>query len=202
MWMKDGKIVKIYGNKAVPMTDGTACAKGASGQQLVYSPYRLKHPMKRVGERGEGKFKRISWDEAIDHIGKKLTTIKKKYGAESVIMDCGDVTDRTQYYRLFFAYGTPHCCEHGAICDTPRRHGPKLILGGKRIEPDVMRPQLVRQSDGSLKKQYDYKTKLIIYNGWNPFVATRIFYESRGTVARSEERRVGKECRSRWSPYH
>ncbi len=187
MWVKDGRIAKIYGNKAVPMNDGSACAKGASGQQLVYSPYRLKHPMLRVGERGEGKFKRISWDEAIDHIGKKLTTIKKKYGAESVIMDCGDVTDRTQYYRLFFAYGTPHCCEHGSICDTPRRHGPKLILGGKRIEPDVMRPQLVRQSDGSLKKQYDYKTKLIIYNGWNPFVATRIFYESRGTVAAQVE---------------
>ena len=182
MWIKDGKIAKIYGNKAVPMNDGTACAKGVSGQQLVYSPYRLKYPMIRVGERGEGKFKRITWDEAIDHIAKKLTEIKKKYGAESVIMDAGDVTDRTQYWRLFFAFGTPHCVEHGSICDIPRRHGPKLILGGKRIEPDLMRPQLVRQPDGSLKKQYDYKTKLIIYNGWNPFVATRIFYESRGTV--------------------
>jgi anaerobic selenocysteine-containing dehydrogenase len=187
MWIKDGKIAKIYGNKAVPMNDGTACAKGAAGQQLVYSPYRLKHPMIRVGERGEGKFKRVSWDEAIDYIGKKLTTIKKKYGPESVIMDCGDVTDRDQYYRLFYAYGTPHCCEHGAICDTPRRHGPKLILGGKRIEPDLMRPQLVRQPDGSLKKNYDYKTKLIIYNGWNPFVATRIYYESRGTVGAQVE---------------
>ncbi len=182
MWIKDGKIAKIYGNKEVPMNDGTACAKGAAVQQLVYSPYRLKYPMMRVGERGEGRFKRISWDEAIDYLAKKLTKIKKKYGAESVIMDCGDITDRTQYYRLFFAYGTPHCCEHGAICDTPRRHGPKLIFGGKRVEPDVMRPQLVRQPDGSLKKQYGYKTKLIIYNGWNPFVATRIFYESRGTV--------------------
>ena len=51
MWIKDGKIAKIYGNKAVPMNDGIACAKGASGQQLVYSPYRLKYPMIRVGER-------------------------------------------------------------------------------------------------------------------------------------------------------
>ena len=119
--------------------------------------------MKRVGERGEGKFKRISWGEAIDFFATKLTDIKKKYGAESVIMDCGDVTDRSNYYRLFYAYGTPHCCEHGAICDTPRRHGPKLIFGGKRVEPDVMTPKLVRQSDGSLKKDYSYKSKLIIY---------------------------------------
>ena len=55
MWVKDGKIAKIYGNKAVPMNAGSACAKGASGQQLVYSPYRLKYPMIRVGKRGEGK---------------------------------------------------------------------------------------------------------------------------------------------------
>jgi anaerobic selenocysteine-containing dehydrogenase len=187
MWIKDGRIAKIYGNKAVPMNDGTACAKGASGQQLVYSLYRLKYPMIRVGERGSGKFKRVTWDEAIDYIGKKLIEIKKKYGAESVIMDCGDVTDRDQYWRLFFAFGTPNCTEHGAICDTPRRHGPKLMVGGKRWEPDIMRPVLVRQPDGSLKRDYTYKTKLIIYNGWNPFVATRIFYENRGTVGAKVE---------------
>ncbi len=183
MWIKAGRISKIYGNKAVPMNDGAACAKGAAAQQLVYSPYRLKYPMLRVGERGEGLFKRITWDEAIDYIGSKLMDIKTKYGAESIIMDSGDVTDRDHYWRLFFAFGTPNCTEHGSICDTPRRHGPKLMLGGKRIEPDIMRPQLVRQADGSLKKDSTYKTKLIIYNGWNPFVATRIFYESRGTVA-------------------
>ncbi len=187
MWVKDGKIAKIYGNKAVPMNVGTCCAKGAAGQQLVYSPYRLKYPMIRVGARGEGKFKRVSWEEATDYIAEKLTKIKKNYGAESVIMDAGDVTDRDQYHRLFFALGTPNCVEHGSICDTPRRHGPKLMLGGKRIEPDIMRPQLVRQPDGSLKQNYEYKSKLIIYNGWNPFVATRIYYEQRGTLAAQVE---------------
>ncbi len=187
MWVKDGKIAKIYGNKAVPMNAGTACAKGASGQQLVYSPYRLKYPMIRVGARGEGKFKRVTWGEAIDHIGKKLTEIKKKHGAEPVMMDAGDVTDRDQYWRLLFAYGTPNCVEHGSLCDVPRRHGPKLMVGGKRWEPDIMRPQLVRQPDGSLKNDYSYKTKLIVYNGWNPFVATRIFYEQRGTVGAKVE---------------
>ncbi|ACL19266.1 molybdopterin oxidoreductase [Desulfitobacterium hafniense DCB-2] len=187
MWVKDGRIVKIYGNDSCPFNDGACCAKGASGMQLVYSPDRNKYPMIREGERGEGKFRRATWEEAIDYIGKKLVDIKKNYGAESVIMDCGDVTDRDQYYRLFHAYGTPNCVEHGSICDTPRRHGPKLMLGGKRIEPDVMRPVLVRQPDGSLKKDYTYYSKLIIYVGWNPFVATRINYESRGTVGAKVE---------------
>ena len=187
VWTQDGKLAKIYGNKEVPMNDGIACAKGAAAGQLIYSPYRLKYPMIRVGERGLGKFKRVTWGEAIDYMAKKLTEVKKKYGAESVIMDTGDVTDRDQYWRLFFAFGTPNCTEHGSICDTPRRHGPKLMLGGKRIEPDIMRPVLVRQPDGTLKKDYSYKTKLIIYNGWNPFVATRIFYENRGTVGAQVE---------------
>ncbi|HEY3367044.1 MAG TPA: molybdopterin-dependent oxidoreductase [Symbiobacteriaceae bacterium] len=180
--LSDGVVSAIYGNPYVPFNNGVVCAKGASGAQMVYSPYRIKYPMLRVGERGEGKFKRISWDEAFDLLGKKLTDIKKQYGPESVIMDAGDVTDRDNYYRLFFAFGTPHCTEHGAICDTPRRHGPKLMFGGKRIEPDIMRPLLLRQPDGSLKNDYSYKSKLIIYVGWNPFTATRINYESRGTV--------------------
>lgn len=191
MWVKDGRVFKIYGNASCPFNDGTACAKGASGQQLIYSPDRLKYPMIRVGARGEGKFKRVSWEEAIDFIAQKLTKIKSEFGAESIIMDAGDVTDRDQYHRLFFAYGSPNCVEHGSICDTPRRHGPKLILGGKRIEPDIMRPVLVRQKDGSLQYDKQYRTKLIIYHGWNPFVATRITYEGRGTVAA----KVGNGCK-------
>lgn len=180
--VENGVASSIYGNPHVPYNAGTLCAKGAAGLQMVYNPNRIKYPLIRVGERGEGKFKRVSWDEAINYIADKLTAIKKTYGPESVIMDAGDVTDRDCYWRLFFAYGTPNCTEHGAICDTPRRHGPRLMFGGKRVEPDVMRPTLLRQSDGSLKNDYTYRTKLIIYAGWNPFTATRINYESRGTV--------------------
>lgn len=180
--VENGVASTIYGNPHAPLNSGVLCGKGAAGLQMTYNVNRIKYPMIRVGERGEGKFKRASWDEALDYIADKLIQIKKDYGPESVIMDCGDVTDRDPYYRLFYAYGTPHCVEHGAICDTPRRHGPKLMFGGKRVEPDVMRPVLVRQPDGSLKNDYSYRTRLIVYAGWNPFTATRIVYESRGTV--------------------
>ena len=187
MVVKNNHVFKIYGNQHCAFNDGTLCAKGNSGIQMIYSPYRIKSPMIRVGERGENKFKKVSWEEALDYIAKRLVKYKKEHGPESVIMDAGDVTDRDNYWRLFFAFGSPNCVEHGSICDTPRRHGPKLMLGGKRIEPDLMRPVLVRQPDGSLNKDFTYKNKLIIYNGWNPFVATRINYESRGTVAAQVE---------------
>jgi anaerobic selenocysteine-containing dehydrogenase len=181
--VENGIVSAIYGNEHVPYNAGTVCAKGSSGIQMTYSPYRLQNPLMRVGERGEGKFKQVSWDEALSFIAKKLVDIKRQYGPETVIMDTGDVTDGDAYYRLFYAYGTPHCTQHGAICDTPRRLGPALVDGGWRIEPDLMRPALVRQTDGSLKNDYSYSSKLIIYVGWNPFTATRINYESRGTVA-------------------
>ncbi|MCC6043981.1 MAG: molybdopterin-dependent oxidoreductase [Desulfurococcaceae archaeon] len=183
VWVKDGKVIRIYGNPHVHYNSGgAACAKGVSGINLQYSPYRIHYPLKRVGERGEGKFIRISWEQAIDEIAKKLVEIKKKYGPEAVLMDTGDVTDRDQYWRLFFAFGTPNCVEHGAICDTPRRHGPKLAVEGKRWEPDIMRPVPVRMPDGSIQWYDKHDAKLIIYIGWNPFTATRIVWETIGTV--------------------
>lgn len=180
--VENGVASAIYGNNHAPLNSGVLCAKGASGLQMTYNANRIKYPMIRVGERGEGKFRRASWDEALDYIADKLIQIKQESGPEAVIMDTGDVTDRDPYYYLFRAFGTPHTVEHGSICDTPRRHGPKLMFGGKRVEPDIMRPVLVRQLDGSLKNDYRYRTRLIVYAGWNPFTATRIVYESRGTV--------------------
>ncbi len=179
----NGVISTIYGNPHVPYNAGTTCAKGVSGKQVVYSPYRLKYPMIRVGARGEGKFRRASWEEVSRYIATKLEAIKQQYGPETVIMDGGDMTDQPPYWRLFYYFGSPNCTQHGAICDTPRRLGPYIIEGGLRIEPDLMRPVLVRQPDGSLKNDYSYANKMIIYVGWNPFTATRINYESRGTVA-------------------
>lgn len=60
-----------------------ACIRGRGYRQFVYHPDRLKYPMKRVGKRGEGKFEKISWEEAIDYIAKELTRITQKYGPAS-----------------------------------------------------------------------------------------------------------------------
>src|SRR3989338_1773127 len=63
VWTKNGKVEKIYGNYADPYNHGKMCGKGPLGCGLVYSTGRILHPMMRVGKRGEGKFKRVSWDE-------------------------------------------------------------------------------------------------------------------------------------------
>jgi len=62
-----------------------ACLRGRAYRQRVYSPDRLQYPMKRVGERGEGKFERISWDEALDTVARELIRIRDTYGNASIL---------------------------------------------------------------------------------------------------------------------
>ncbi len=65
--VKDGKLLKLEtDNGEQPQI--RACLRGRAYRQRVYSPDRLKYPLRRVGERGEGKFERVSWDEALDEV--------------------------------------------------------------------------------------------------------------------------------------
>jgi len=65
------------------------CQKGIVYARYPYleHPKRLKYPLKRVGERGEGKFERISWDQAMDEIGEKLNKIRDEHGSEAVLVN-------------------------------------------------------------------------------------------------------------------
>lgn len=72
----------IYGNHQV-----RACLRGRSIRRVMNHPDRLKYPMKRIGKRGEGKFKRISWEEAFDTIADNLKRIVKEYGNEAVYIN-------------------------------------------------------------------------------------------------------------------
>ena len=67
----------------------TVCIKGATIPEVMYHPNRVKYPIKRVGVRGEGKWQRISWDEALDTIAQNLKRIKEKYGPEAIHVSCG-----------------------------------------------------------------------------------------------------------------
>ncbi len=90
LWVRDGKIYKV---ESADYPDDPAerciCLRGLSSLRLVYHPDRLKYPLKRVGERGEGKWERITWDEAFDTIASKLLEVKEKYGPESVEVSFG-----------------------------------------------------------------------------------------------------------------
>ncbi|MGD9045546.1 MAG: molybdopterin-dependent oxidoreductase, partial [Desulfobacterales bacterium] len=62
-----------------------ACLRCRAYRQRVYDPDRLKYPMRRIGERGEGRFERISWDQALDRVAEELNTVRRQYGPSSVL---------------------------------------------------------------------------------------------------------------------
>jgi molybdopterin-containing oxidoreductase family molybdopterin binding subunit len=78
--VKEGRVVKVEPADFPNPRYRRICLRGLSSLDITYHPDRLKYPMKRVGERGEGKFERISWDEALDTIADKFKEIAAKYG--------------------------------------------------------------------------------------------------------------------------
>ena len=132
--VKDGKVVKVEGDPESPISHGTLCAKGLASMQLVDNPKRLQHPLKRTGERGEGKFQRIGWSEALDIVAGKLKEIKQKDGAESVVFAHG--TDRAYLHfvhRLVNLFGAPNVTSPGYVCYIPRVGSSIITCGGLPI---------------------------------------------------------------------
>lgn len=84
-YVQSGRVVKLTGNKNNPATYGLICKKGQNFTRVLYGEERLLYPMKREGARGEGRFRRISWAEAIDEIYEAFTHARAQHGPESVL---------------------------------------------------------------------------------------------------------------------
>lgn len=78
--VRDGRLVKLEGNPKSVNNGKSICARGNAGVQLLYDPDRLKYPLKNIGKRGAPKWKRISWEEALDECALRLKATQDKYG--------------------------------------------------------------------------------------------------------------------------
>ncbi|MBW2065460.1 MAG: molybdopterin-dependent oxidoreductase [Deltaproteobacteria bacterium] len=106
--VKDNKLVKLEGDPEHPWNQGRLCARALAMTQYVDNPERLRRPLKRIGARGEGKWREISWDEAYDLIEKEVKAIRDKYGPESMIFSMGTGRDIGPWIcMLAYAYGSP-----------------------------------------------------------------------------------------------
>lgn len=131
--VKNGQVIKLEGNPEDPMSKGRMCGKGLAGIQALYHPNRNKYPLKRVGERGSNRWKRITWDEALETIAKKLMETREKYGAEAVFCSTGgggnpEIWSIARFCNIF---GTPNWFEPGcAQCYLPRVLAYTMMYGG------------------------------------------------------------------------
>lgn len=125
--VKDGKVVKIEGDPASPISHGTMCSKGLAITQIAYHPDRILHPMKKVS----GKWQRISWDEALDTITAKFKKVIEEYGPESLFIGQGTGRDYESYFSRFGnLLGTPNMLTAGHMCYLSRI-GASLITCGR-----------------------------------------------------------------------
>jgi len=123
--VKDGKVVKLEGNPEHPTNEGMMCPKGLAAKQHIYHPKRLLHPLKRTGERGEGKWQRISWDEALDTIASKFLEIRKKHGPYAIACQHGGKPSKVMRadYALMHSLGSPNL----GNSDMPYCYGPMPV---------------------------------------------------------------------------
>ena len=119
--VKDGRLIKIEGNPKDPNSRGYLCARGHAGLNHLYHPERLLYPLKRVGERGEGKWKRISWDEALDEIATKLKAVRDSGHPEKFAFHQGRQRSKDALKRFLDAFGTKTQLSHRSLCSGNRR---------------------------------------------------------------------------------
>lgn len=128
MAVENGKAVKILPDHEHPVSKGYTCKKAHGFLELQYHPDRLLYPLKRAGARGEGKWDRITWDEALTTIAGKLNQFKAQSGAESVVFGHGTGRDFHRFvYRVANLFGTPNVLTPGHMCYLPRIAISKLM---------------------------------------------------------------------------
>ncbi len=118
--VKDGaEIVKVEGDKDNALGGrGRLCVKSSAAIDFHIGPNRLNYPMKRAGKRGEYKWERIGWEQALDEIAEKLVAIKKAFGPESLIIIGGTQHGVADWASWRFAnmFGTPNIFHQGKNC--------------------------------------------------------------------------------------
>ena len=131
----NGYLVKIEEDRSDPRVDRRfpptrACQRLRGAKEWFYHPDRVDFPLKRVGEKGEGKWARISWEQAFKEIAERLEGIKQKYGAEAIAMTTGTARTREEYViRFGNVLGTPNIAGETPICLGPAMGTNQALFG-------------------------------------------------------------------------
>ncbi|HET9328290.1 MAG TPA: molybdopterin oxidoreductase family protein [Candidatus Eisenbacteria bacterium] len=146
--VREGRAVAMRGAKDHPFTRGGLCAKVSRYLDRVYAPDRLLHPMRRVGAKGEGRFERIGWDEALDRVCEALTRVVSEHGGSAVMpysyMGTQGIVQSASLDRRFFSLlkATRLVRE---VCGSAPAHGFAATQGGTKgmLPEDLQHSRLI-----------------------------------------------------------
>ncbi|HEX7475528.1 MAG TPA: molybdopterin-dependent oxidoreductase [Dehalococcoidales bacterium] len=158
--VKDGQILKIEGNKEHPISRGFICERPRYAARWLNHPEQLRYPLKRAGERGENKWERITWEQAMDEISAKLGSLKEQYGPETLAVTEGTVRGALFWLRSRFCnlFGNPHNAFHPGVTCALNRYSIGQAIAGWRVCDKAMTP----------KKTSIERTNLLVFWGSSP----------------------------------
>ncbi len=127
--VKNGDISFLQGNPHVSGMNGSICPRGAAGVALIRDNDRIQAPMIREGRRGEGKWKRVSWDEAFEEVASRLESVIKRHGSRSVAFSDRSGPFRDLHQAFVRGLGSPNYTNHDSSCARNVMHACKSLLG-------------------------------------------------------------------------
>ena len=205
-----GILVRVYGDRAVkidgnplhPINRGRLCARGQSGLQFLYDPDRIKGPMAREGERGGGKWKPISWDEALSALGEKLKTLRNQGRPHALAMLtgierglAGNVSE-----RFMEAFGSPNLIRYQSDRSSGRTPAFHLMQGPDAgITYDIEDCNTILSFNSGLLE--DHWSSVQLFRAYGKF--RRGSKETRGKLVHIEPRlSVTGAKADQWVPIH
>jgi anaerobic selenocysteine-containing dehydrogenase len=138
--VKNGKVTKVEGNREHQLTYGHVCERVGYATRWLYHPDQLMYPLKRAGNRGEGKWQRITWDQALDEIAAKLKAVKEEIGPESLVVAEGTYRSGPFWIRSRFCslFGNPQNVTHpGITCTLNCNSIDMAVVGGIFSPPSI-----------------------------------------------------------------
>lgn len=127
--VENGQVEFISGNPHVPAMKGAVCPRGAAGKALLHDSERPQTPLIRAGERGEGKWRKATWDQALDYVVEKLNQVKAEYGARAISFSDRSGPFRDMHRAFLKGIGTPNYNNHDSSCARNVQHAALSLTG-------------------------------------------------------------------------
>jgi anaerobic selenocysteine-containing dehydrogenase len=130
-YLEYGKVIKLGGNPLDPNSRGRLCAKGIAGLNHLYNPERVSTPLRRIGKRGEGRWKPVSWDEALKELAQRLTALQAEgRHRDLVIRNTWDLASNDLAGRFASAFEPANL--HPAVLGSSNGHRPFIACPARK----------------------------------------------------------------------